>query len=54
MRPTKADDSKSESERSEAYERFESLIKALVAVPKSEIQREAEEYEQAKETRPPA
>ena len=43
-----------EGERSEDYERFESLTKALVAVPKSEIRREAEEYEQAKETRPPA
>ena len=43
--------SEDEGERSAAYERFESLTKALVAVPKSEILREAEKYDKAKETR---
>lgn len=42
------------TEKSEEYQRFEALTKALIVVPKSEIRREAEEYEQAKETRPPA
>ena len=54
VKPTKKADDNSDPERSEDYERFESLTKALMAVPKSEIRREAEEYEQAKETRPPA
>ena len=36
------------TERSEDYESFEALTKALVAVPKAEIQAEAEKHEKAK------
>lgn len=38
-----------EDETSENYERFEALTKALVNVPKTEIQAEAEKHENAKE-----
>ena len=44
--------SRSEGDRSEGnYERFETLTKALIAVPKTEIQAEAEKHEKAKTIR---
>ena len=42
---------KSEPKRSDDYERFEALTRALVAVPKAEIQVEADKHEKAKTTR---
>ena len=39
---------KSTSSRSEEYARFEKLAKALIAVPKSEIDKRQAEYEKKK------
>ena len=51
MRPTKMTAKpKLEGSRSGDYDRFEALAKALVAVPKTEIQAEAEKHEKAKTT----
>ena len=47
-RATKTAKSKAKGERSEEFERFENLTKALVFVPKSEIRAEAEKHEKAK------
>ena len=52
MKPKdKADQSNPDSQGSDEYKGFLSLMKALVAVPKSEIRREAEKYEKAKTER---
>lgn len=54
MRPTEKDSvSKPESDpdRPGDYERFEAFARALVSVPKPEIQQEADEYDKAKEAR---
>ena len=50
-RATKPAKSRSEGDRSGDYERFETLTKALIAVPKTEIQAEAEQHEKAKTIR---
>jgi hypothetical protein len=43
VRPTQ-ENSSSSAPPSDAYERFESLARRLVQVPKKEIDKEAEEY----------
>lgn len=40
--------SKTKSQPSEEYQRFEKLAKALIAVPKSEIEKRQAEYEKRK------
>lgn len=45
MRPVK------KADKPEDYERFKALTKALIAVPKAEIQAEAEKHENAKKAR---
>jgi hypothetical protein len=42
--------SKSKQPPSEEYQRFEKLAKALIAVPKSEIQKREAEYQKQKRT----
>ena len=54
MRPTKDDGAPNpdaDHARPGAYARFEAFAKALVSVPKTEIQQEADEYDKAKEAR---
>ena len=51
-RATKPAKSRSEGDRSEEdYERFETLTKALIAVPKAEIQAEAEKHKKTEKAR---
>ncbi len=40
----------SKAKPSEEYQRFEKLAKALIAVPKSEIDKREAEYQRAKKT----
>ena len=40
----------SSNAKSEEYDRFEKLAKALIAVPKSEIDKRQAEYERARKT----
>jgi hypothetical protein len=41
--------SKDASKRSEEFERFEAFAKALISVPKAEIDKRAKEYERQKQ-----
>lgn len=43
------DSSRSKAKASSEYENFEALAKALISVPKDEIDKEAKEYERQKQ-----
>jgi len=43
--------SKTDKAPSEEYQRFEKLAKALIAVPKSEIEKREDEYQKKKATK---